>query len=168
MLIGVLTDVVQQVGDAKRDAEAVGLIKQELLGELISTSNAEGKISKQDLMQILSTDNTKAVLKKLKITRSFLINMSALLFPNDDFQVPTKTVLDLMIMCKCTNTATVQIVSHAIAFLSGEIGDLHAYTVQHLHELTGYLPGDEIYGRLPGETHSVVSEAISEEISTIT
>merc|ERR1719398_394925 len=44
MLIGVLCDVVSRVGQEQRDAQAVGLVKQEIFEELEKFETGDGKI----------------------------------------------------------------------------------------------------------------------------
>jgi hypothetical protein len=122
MLIGVLCDVVSQVGQERRDAECIGLMRQELLGDFNKYDDGDGKISKEEFRLIVDTENSKALLKKLTINRLFLLEIADLMFPNEEVQVPIRSILELMIMCRGGNTATVQIISSALCFLSNELG----------------------------------------------
>jgi hypothetical protein len=125
MLIGVLCDVVSQVGQERRDSECIGLVRQELLGDFQKYDDGDGKISREEFLLIVNSDNSKALLKKLNINRLFLLEVADLMFPSTtDVQVPIKTILEMMIMCRGSNTATVEIVSSALMFLSNELGAL--------------------------------------------
>ena len=44
----VLCDVVSQVGSEERDAQAIGLVKQEILADLTQFDGGDGKISQKD------------------------------------------------------------------------------------------------------------------------
>jgi len=124
MLIGVLCDVVSQQGHDARAAEAVALVKQELLGDLRMFEDGEGKISKQSLRQVLESPASKATLKKLKINRLFLTNVANLMFHDTTAAIPVKTIMELMIMCRGDNGANVSIISSALCFLTKEIKSL--------------------------------------------
>merc|ERR1712054_43683 len=67
MLIGVLCDVVSRIGQEQRDAQAIGLVKQELLGDLMEFAGDDGKISKEELHKVMSNTKSKALPKKLNI-----------------------------------------------------------------------------------------------------
>merc|ERR1719262_538301 len=59
MLIGVLCDVVARVGSEQRDAQAIGLVKQELLQSLRDYDNGDGMISQKELLLVMA--DSKAV-----------------------------------------------------------------------------------------------------------
>merc|ERR550537_807873 len=69
MLIGVLCDVVSRVGQEQRDATAIGLVKQELLADLVACDDGDGKISQEELLNLMNKSTSKALMKKLNINR---------------------------------------------------------------------------------------------------
>jgi hypothetical protein len=119
MLIGVLCDVVARVGQEQRDAHAIGLVKQELLQELQGFADDDGKVSQQNLMSVMKNPQAAAVLKKLNINRIFLMELQKMMFPKADSKVPIKAILELMIMCRGDNVATVEALSGGFCFLEG-------------------------------------------------
>jgi hypothetical protein len=137
MLIGVLCDVVSIVGQERRDAECVGLVRQELLHDLKSMDGGDGKISKDELVRLMEGKRSKTLLKKLNINRPFVLTLATLMFPDEDTQVPVRTILELLIMCRGDNNATVQIISSALCFLSNELTELHNSMDEHMESLRG-------------------------------
>merc|ERR1719324_2298999 len=108
MLIGVLCDVVSRVGAEQRDSTAIGLVKQELLGDLKQFDGGDGKISQQELWQVMNNANSRALLKRLNINRPFLLELQKMMFPTVESQVSIKSVLELMIMCRGDNATTIE------------------------------------------------------------
>jgi hypothetical protein len=137
MLIGVLCDVVSQVGQERRDSDTIGLVRQEILTDLLKFDQGDGKISKVEMMSMVEGPKSKSLMKKLNINRMFMTQMASLMYPDDDAEVPIKTVLELMIMCKGDNGATVQVIASALCFLSNELAELHHNMVFHLHMAKG-------------------------------
>merc|ERR1719353_2137908 len=108
MLIGVLCDVVSRVGQEQRDAQAIGLVKQELLCDLKQFAGPDGRLTHAELLKVMENPNSKAVLKKLNINRLFLMELQKMLFPRKGSQASIKTILELMILCRGDNPATVE------------------------------------------------------------
>jgi hypothetical protein len=133
MLIGVLCDVVSQVGQERRDSDTIGLVRQEILTDLLKFDQGDGKISKVEMMSMVEGPKSKSLMKKVNINKMFMTQMATMMYPDDDAEVPIRTVLELMIMCKGDNGATVQIIASALCFLSNELSELHDHVVFHLH-----------------------------------
>merc|ERR1719265_1873309 len=72
MLIGVLCDVVSTVKAEEQSANAIGLLKQELLQSLTECDDGDGKISQEELKIVINSPKSKALLKRLKINHAFL------------------------------------------------------------------------------------------------
>jgi hypothetical protein len=132
MLIGVLCDVVSRVGQEQRDAQAIGLVKQELLEELQVFDSGDGKISHPELMTVMKCPKSAAVLKKLNINRLFLFELQKMMFPKPNSQVPIKSVLTLMILCRGDNQATVEALSGGFCFLWKELQELRRHVVSDI------------------------------------
>merc|ERR1719506_2424080 len=123
MLIGVLCDVVSRVGQEQRDAQAIGLVKQELLCDLKQFAGPDGRLTHAELLKVMENPNSKAVLKKLNINRLFLMELQKMLFPRKSSQASIKTILELMILCRGDNPATVETLAGGFCFLNSVIHD---------------------------------------------
>jgi hypothetical protein len=121
MLIGVLCDVVSGVGQERRDADTIALVRQEMLADLLKFSGGDGKISQEEMLALIRGPRSRALMKKLNINRLFMLQMATLMYPNPNSQVPIRTVLNLMVMCKGDNGATVQIIASSLCYLSNEM-----------------------------------------------
>jgi hypothetical protein len=121
-LIGVLCDVVSGVAQERKDADTIALVRQEMLADLLKFDGSDGKVSKDEMFQLVEGPKSRALMKKLNINRLFMLQMAALMYPNQNSHVPIRTVLDLMVMCKGDNTATVQIIASSLCYLSNEMG----------------------------------------------
>jgi hypothetical protein len=133
MLIGVLCDVVSQVGQERRDAECIGLVRQELLGHLKKVDGGDGRISKEEFEALMEVPTSRALLKKLNINRLFLTEVANLMFPaGSGTTVPIRTILEILIMCKGDNIATVQIIASALCFLSNELSEMQEHVAMHM------------------------------------
>merc|ERR1719506_2798487 len=141
MLIGVLCDVVSRVGQEQRDSQAIGLVKQELLEIITEADGGDGKISHEELGKVMKHPKSVAVLKKLNINRLFLMELQKMMFPKKTSTVPIKAVLELMIMCRGDNTATVETLSGGFCFLASELGDLKTRLVDNIKILEIDLEG---------------------------
>jgi hypothetical protein len=135
MLIGVLCDVVSSVGREQRDALAVGLVKQVLLGELQQFDGGDGKISQIELMSVMNNPNSLALINKLNINRLFFLELAKMMFANPDSQVAIKNVLDLLILCRGDNQATVQTLAGGFGFLFAELIEVKHSLVQSIQFL---------------------------------
>jgi hypothetical protein len=135
MLIGVLCDVVSQVGQEQRDAKAIGIVKQELLTVVQNFDGGDGKISLQELQKVMKHPKSVAVLKKLNINRLFLMELQKMMYPREDSKQPIGAVLQAMIMCRGDNPATVETLSGGFCFLAGELEDVKAELVYQMHQM---------------------------------
>jgi hypothetical protein len=133
MLIGVLCDVVSQVGQERRDSDTISLVRQEILSDLLSHDQGDGKISKAEWLSLVEGPKSKVLMKRLNINRMFMTQMASLMYPDEEAEVPIKTVMELMIMCKGDNGATVQIIASALCFLTNELAELHDNMVFHMN-----------------------------------
>jgi hypothetical protein len=159
MLVGVLCDVLSQLGHDRHESEAILLLKQELLGDLRKVQDERGNISKVSLKEVLESPASKATLKKLKINRPFLINIANLMFHEESSVVPVKTILELMLMCKGDKHVNVSIISSALCFLTNEIhglkeffgeppeegeeNDVKEFKLQHSHSSVCFFDGTD-------------------------
>jgi len=133
MLIGVLCDVVSRVGQEQRDAQAIGLVKQELLSVIRDFDDGHGKIVQKSLLKVMRHPRTVPVLKKLNINRLFLLELQKMMFPKEDSAVSIKAVLELMILCRGDNPTSVEILSGGICYLTSELEDLKRHLTFHIH-----------------------------------
>ena len=133
MLIGVLCDVVSRVGSEQRDATAIGLVKQELRQELIDADDGDGKISQEELQKIMKDPHSRALMKKLNINAAFLAELQKMMFTKPGQQVTIKQVLELMILCRGDNVATVESMGPAILSIISEVAE-----VRKILERDGY------------------------------
>jgi hypothetical protein len=101
MLIGVLCDVVSSVGREQRDALAVGLVKQVLLGELQQFDGGDGKISQIELMSVMNNPNSLALINKLNINRLFFLELAKMMFAKPGAQVSIKNILESPPLMDC-------------------------------------------------------------------
>jgi len=124
MLIGVLCDVVSQVGQEQRDADAIGLVKQELLEIIVALDNGDGKISRQEMLTVMKHPKSIAVQKRLNINQLFLLQLQKMLFPRENSTVPIGSVLQLMIMCRGENSSTVRTLSGGFEVIATEMEEL--------------------------------------------
>jgi voltage-gated sodium channel len=131
MLIGVLCDVVSQVGQERRIAESVGLVRQELLGSLQKMDNGDGKLTLEEFKMVLDTQSSKKLLKKLKVNRLFLTEIMGMMYPDATSAVPIRVIMEMLLMCRGDNPCTVQIISSALCFLSNEISEMQEHVTAH-------------------------------------
>merc|ERR1719247_2867784 len=135
MLIGVLCDVVSRVGQEQRDAQAIGLVKQEILADLKQFDGGDGKISQKELLRVMKHPQSKALMKKLNINRLFLMELQRMMFPNEHSQVTIKAVLELMILCRGDNQATVEAIAGGFCFLSQEVMEVKTKLTSQLQAI---------------------------------
>merc|ERR1719506_746345 len=135
MLIGVLCDVVSRVGQEQRDAQAIGLVKQEILADLKQFDGGDGKISQKELLRVMKHPQSKALMKKLNINRLFLMELQRMMFPHEHSQVTIKAVLELMILCRGDNQATVEAIAGGFCFLSQEIMEVKTKLTSQLQAI---------------------------------
>lgn len=140
MLIGVLCDVVSRVGQEQRDSAAIGLVKQELLADLQMCDNGDGKITQLELFKVMKNPNSRALLKKLNINRLFLMELQKMMFPQKDSQVAIKAILELMIMCRGDNSATVETLAGGFCFINQEVLDAKKEMMQQIKALQNLAP----------------------------
>jgi hypothetical protein len=135
MLIGVLCDVVSQVGSERREAECVGLVRQEILEEFMKFDNGEGKITKDSFNQVISSPSARALLKKMNINRLFLTEILSMLCPTQDHPLPIRTALDVVVMCRGDNVATVTIIANSLCFMANEVHEMQYELQMSLHKV---------------------------------
>jgi hypothetical protein len=133
MLIGVLCDVVARIGKEQSDAQAVGLVKQELLSDLVYYAGDDGKISKEELRKVMNNPKSRALLKKLNINHLFLWELQKLLYQKKDTAVPIKQILDVMIMCRGDLPATVATIAGGFRFLAQELQEVRDDLGNRIH-----------------------------------
>jgi hypothetical protein len=126
MLIGVLCDVVARVNDEQRTSVAIGLIKQELLSKLMEIDDGDGRISKEELDRVINGRECKGVLSKLGINRTFLLQLQhATLESSKDKKISIKTTLQMMLLCRSENVATVEALAGGFCFVADYITRMH-------------------------------------------
>jgi hypothetical protein len=139
MLIGVMCDVVSKVGAEQRAAASVAMVKQELLEEFTKRDNGDGRISRQEFDECLNGQSCRAVLKHLRINPLFFTELANLFYTDDsgDSQkrVPIKTILELLVMCKGDNVATVELVATCICFLNNMLTEMEERLMDHMHHI---------------------------------
>lgn len=134
MLIGVLCDVVARVGAEGREADAIGLVKQELLASLKQYAGDDGLIEQTELFKVMVSRDSKRVLKKLNINFPYLLELQKMMFPKKTSKASIKAVLQLMVMCRGDNNATVSTLAGGFCFLAREIQDLGKKEVKAIHD----------------------------------
>merc|ERR1719162_2672284 len=105
MLIGVLCDVVSTVKAEETEANAIGLLKQELLADLTECDDGDGKISQKELHAVMDAPRSRAILRRLKINYPFLKELQKGMYTKPDMQVPVKDILELMVLCRGDNVS---------------------------------------------------------------
>merc|ERR1719446_1160193 len=96
-------------------------MKQELLEDLLEFGGDDGRISLGELFTVMNHPKSKALLKKLSINRLFLFELQKLLFPKPDVTIPIKAVMDLMLLCRGNNKATVHALAGGFCFVAQEM-----------------------------------------------
>jgi hypothetical protein len=134
MLIGVLCDVVAKVNEEQRQAETVGMVKQELLGKLQEVDDGDGKISHEELTRVMNDPTSRAVLKKLGINRLFLMQLQAMLYPTPGSVVPIKSALELLVLCKSDNPVTIETLAGGFCYVFRELELIRSEILTHLQE----------------------------------
>merc|ERR1712196_409837 len=120
MLIGVLCEVVNSVGQERRDAADIDLVKRELLSSLNECDDGDGKINGQELMRVMQHKRSREVLHKLNINELFLLQLQKIMFPTPTSEVTIKSVLDLLVICRGSCNATVQTLAGGFAFMEAQ------------------------------------------------
>lgn len=121
MLIGVLCDVVSSMRTEQRDAHDIQLVKQELLEDLRRHDNGDGLISQKELLSVLHDTKAKAVLRKLNISRAFVLELQKLMFTHAGQQVPIRVILQLLVMCRGHEKTTMESMSGGILCVIHEL-----------------------------------------------
>lgn len=121
MLIGVLCEVVSQVNQEQRDAAALGLVRQELLGELTKFAGDDGKISQEELFEVMNNPKSRALLKRLNINLAYLLELQKMMFARPGQLVSIKAVLQLMVMCRGNMLTTVETMAGGLLSVIHEI-----------------------------------------------
>jgi len=142
MLIGVLCDVVSTVKQEEQSATAIGLLKQELLSSLTACDNGDGKISQAELAAVMQDKHSKALMKKLRVNHSFLVEISKELFDHGASQVPINDVLNLMVMCRGDNVSTVESMSGALVRIIKEVSQVKSMLEVDLHQVEQHIERD--------------------------
>jgi hypothetical protein len=122
MLIGVLCDVVTMIQEEQKDAEAIGLVKQEIIGAFKDIDNGDGMITQSELLELLTKPRSKAILKKLNINRLFLMELQKTIYSRrEDTRLPISQVLELLIKCRGDNSATIESIAGGFSYLAQEV-----------------------------------------------
>jgi len=145
MLIGVLCDVVSRLDEEQRDADAIGLVKQELLSELRRIAGEDGRISQTELLSVMRDKKSKAVLKKLNINATFLYESQRILFPTPGSKVAITPLLKTMLDCRGNDVATVHSLAGTFHFIVQELTDLKKSLV---FQITGKKPEEPNRARI--------------------
>jgi len=124
MLIGVMCDVVAQVGLEQRQAKAIAILKGQLQHEFAARDNGDGLISQSELNEILESEGSALVFSHLKINPVFYANMASLFYEGSDAAVPIKTLLEVMILCKGDGMVTVDLLSLVVGYLDKTLLEL--------------------------------------------
>jgi len=122
MLIGVLCDVVSTVKQEESSAAAIGLMKQEILKHLNDCdTSGDGKISQMELARVMHKPRSKALLRKLRINYSFFLELSKGVFSKHHEPVAIQDVLELLVLSRGDNVATVESMSGALVTIINEL-----------------------------------------------
>lgn len=125
MLIGVLCDLVTQVNNEQKAAQAVAYVKQVLAGRLREVAT-DGLIGRHELQKIMH--ESKGVLKKMGINELFLFQMEEMLYADETGRsIPIKAALDLLLMCRSDNAATVETLAGGFGYLTREFSELREF-----------------------------------------
>lgn len=135
MLIGVLCDVVTTVGAEQRDALAIGLVKQELLGDLKKFDDGDGKISQSELMTVMNNPTSIQLINKLNINRLFFLQLAKMMLSKPGTEVSISDVLDLMIMCRGDNNATVQSLAGGFGFMFAQLIEVRNQMLESIENI---------------------------------
>jgi hypothetical protein len=145
MLIGVLCEVVIRITKNERDGHDIALIKQELTKTVAEIASEPGVVSREEVERVMTRPTSKALLKKLNINRTFFMELQNLLFYSQT-KVGIKNVIQLMLICRGDDVATVESVAGGFCYISQELGimrehmgtmhehmgSMHEHVVQHM------------------------------------
>merc|ERR1719387_1303210 len=82
MLVGVLCEVVTEVGQNQRNENAVNMMKDTVLVELVKyDTDGNRQISKEELKEFMSNPATREVLKFLDVDTEFMGDVQEMLLP---------------------------------------------------------------------------------------
>lgn len=135
MLIGVLCDVVTRVGAADRNGGAVALMKQAVVADLNQYIGENGKVTKDQLLTIMNTPKSRAVLRKLNINQLFLLELQKAMFSGGNNSVSIKAIIELMLMCRGDNPATVEALASGFSYVVQEIYDMRDELFAHFRDM---------------------------------
>lgn len=133
MLIGMLCNVVAHVNQEQKNTEAVGLVRQQLLGDLLEFDEGGRKISRTGLIKVLTSQKSRALLKKMKVNRVFFCELADLLYPTPETQVPIADLMDLLVLCRGESLTTVDVIASSFGFLSKELELMEKNILSHVN-----------------------------------
>jgi hypothetical protein len=141
MLIGVMCDVVAQVGREQRKAKTVAIVQQELLTELSKQANADGTITKSELEACMEAEHSLAVFKHLKINPQFFRELASLFYLSGDGdgeeRVHVKAFLDLLMLCQGDSVVNVDLLAAVTSYLDCELAGMENRLIAHIdHNVT--------------------------------
>jgi len=109
MLIGVLCDVVTNVGQQLRDDADIALVKIGILKELQQfDGNGDGTITQLELEHVMRSEQAQAVLDDLEIDAAALEQLHGMLFQCPTDPVPILTIVENCLNYRGSQAATVK------------------------------------------------------------
>jgi hypothetical protein len=130
MLIGILTDVVNRVNDEQRNAASIALIKQELLAKLSKADDGDGSISRDEMFNMIR--QSRAIMNKLDINQAFLFQLVDMMFATAKSKISIKQALELILLCRSENSATVETLAGGFSFMEKEINILQKQVAKNI------------------------------------
>jgi len=140
MLIGVLCDVVSTVKQEESSAAAIGLMKQEILHELRDCDESgDGKISQSELARVMRKPRSRALLRRLRINYSFFLELQKGVYKKSHEPVPIQAILELMVLSRGDNVATVESMSGALVTIINELSSVRQILASDISSLENHL-----------------------------
>jgi len=109
LLIGVICEVITEVSQKERDENAIRMMKETILLELIKfDEDGNKKISKSELETVMSDHLTLQVLHCLDVDVAYLRAVQHMLLPERESEATMDSILELMLNCRGTLPTTVR------------------------------------------------------------
>jgi len=135
MLIGVLCEVVDEVTKTERNANDISVLKESMLSHLARYDDGDGVLSKEEFGKLMCDPRSKMSLRELNVDTVFMSALSSLFFIPGRNEMPLEGVIELMLACRGSDTATVQTIANSISFLTARLDSLDRSFVGKLDEL---------------------------------
>lgn len=164
MLIGILCEVVSEVKTEETNANAIGLMKQELLKSLKDCVDSDDRITQAQLMKVMDAPRCRALMKRLRINYPFFLALQKGAYAKPNAPVPIKDVLELMVMSRGENVATVESMAGALVSIINELSNVKVILESDLCGLEARLANNLEVMQKAEEHNSIMMAKIQSEL----